>query len=368
MSKRSDILIVGQTPPPYHGQAVVTAMLFDHDWEDLRVERLRMAYSDSIGAVGKVSLGKVFHLFGLVLKTWKLVLCRRPAVLYYLPASANRAPVLRDFIYLTLVRWCFRKKVFHYHAGGLPEYLQSAGWFGKLAARVYRGADVSVEICDTDNSPGEFFKAKKTVIVPNGLNVMEVARRRQTEIPRALFIGSLSEGKGILELIKTASSLKGRGCEIEFQVVGGWGSPEFEAEAQALLRDAGVAEMITFSGVLAGDDKWQAYADADLFFFPSHYGAENFPLVLIEALAYRLPIVSTRWRGIPQLVGDGGAAILCDTKSPGQFADAIEELCENVDGERERMGAAALEHYRKRFTEERFVEAMAECFREVRGA
>ena len=68
MNTGSDILIVGQTPPPYHGQAVVTAMLFDHDWGDLKVERLRMSYSDSIDAVGKLAPGKLLHLLSLILK------------------------------------------------------------------------------------------------------------------------------------------------------------------------------------------------------------------------------------------------------------------------------------------------------------
>ena len=77
MSK-SDILLVGQTPPPYHGQAVVSAMLFDHDWKDLEVERLRMSYSDTIDEVGKVGVGKIIHLLGLILKTWWIALCKRP--------------------------------------------------------------------------------------------------------------------------------------------------------------------------------------------------------------------------------------------------------------------------------------------------
>ena len=67
MKNYSDILLVGQTPPPYHGQAVVTGMLFDHGWGDLKVERLRMAYSDSIDSVGKAGPGKVLHLLSLFL-------------------------------------------------------------------------------------------------------------------------------------------------------------------------------------------------------------------------------------------------------------------------------------------------------------
>lgn len=47
------LLLVGQTPPPWHGQAVGTNLLFDHDWGMREVTTLRMAYSDEMHSVGR---------------------------------------------------------------------------------------------------------------------------------------------------------------------------------------------------------------------------------------------------------------------------------------------------------------------------
>ena len=364
--RKCDVLLVGQTPPPFHGQAVVTAMLFDHDWEDLQVETLRMAFSDSLDAVGKASLGKVFHLIGLVLRTWWVALRHRPRALYYLPASANRVPVLRDIFYLALVRWCFRKKVFHYHAGGLPEYLAGAGLIGKLGRWAYRGADTSVEICETELPPAGAFGARRQVIVPNGLDVEDLAAARSADgAVRLLFVGGLNEGKGVLEILRTARALLDRGCD-SFEIVfaGAWASGEFEREVGEFVCAHGLSDRVNFAGVLKGDDKWQAYADADVFFFPSHYQSENFPLVVIEAMACRLPVISTKWRGIPQLVGDSGGAILCDVRATDQFADAAESLIADP-ALRADMGERARQRYEGRFTRARFVESMGEVFKEV---
>jgi len=365
MKIRSDILLVGQTPPPYHGQAVVTSMLFDHDWGDLKVERLRMAYSDSIDAVGRASFGKIIHLFSLILQTWIMVFTKRPKILYYLPASANKAPVIRDVIYLTAVRWGFSKTVFHYHAGGLPEYLESAGVLGRIAKRLYAKADVSIEICKTKHSPGEMFKARQTVYVPNGLDVELKSRGRAIDGRlRVMFLGALNEGKGVMDAIRAAKILKNRGLEVEFQMVGAWASEKFKVEAMALVAAEDLGEVVYFSGVLKGDDKWQAYADAGVFFFPSHYQSENFPLVLIEAMAFGLPVVSTNWRGIPQLVGESDAAILCDINAPEEYADALEELAKNTE-KRKQMGQAAKAHYEARYTRERFISSMEKVFRDA---
>ncbi len=65
--------------------------------------------------------------------------------------------------------------VFHYHAGGLSDCLNSAGLLGKIGIFVYSEAGLSVGICKIDFSPGRVFHARETVFVPNGLDVELVA-------------------------------------------------------------------------------------------------------------------------------------------------------------------------------------------------
>ncbi|MGB2266512.1 MAG: glycosyltransferase family 4 protein, partial [Akkermansiaceae bacterium] len=126
----------------------------------------------------------------------------------------------------------------------------------------------------------------------------------------------------------------------------------------------GLGENFKFLGVLKGNDKWQAYAHADVFFFPSHYQSENFPMVLIEALACGLPIVTTRWRGIPQLMGDSDAAILCDIHAPDDYARELDVLL-NDEQRRSLMSEAARIHYGSHFTRSHFIRSMEQVFDEL---
>jgi len=365
MSARFDILLVGQTPPPYHGQAVVTEMLFTHDWGDIKVARLRMAYSDRIDAVGKFAPGKILHLLSLILKTWWIALTKNPEVLYYLPASANRAPVIRDIVYLTAVRGCFSKTVFHYHAAGLPEYLNGSGLFGKLGSLVYANADVSIEICETKHSPGREFNAHHTVIIPNGVDAV-VCERAPSYNDKfvVLFMGALNEGKGLIDVIRAAEILGEKRSDVVFLIAGSWASQNFKQEVMARINNAGLNEDFVFLGVLRGEDKWQAYANADLFLFPSHYQSENFPMVLIEAMASSVPAITTNWRGIPQLVGDSEAAILCDINAPEQYAITMDMILNNKQ-RLDEMGHAARARYEACYTRERFICSMEKVFRDA---
>lgn len=361
MGKKANILLVGQTPPPYHGQAVITAMLFDHEWQDLEIERLRMAFSDEISAVGKASLGKIFHLLGLIWKTWWIAFTKSPRVLYYLPASPNLAPVMRDFIYLAAVRWMFPKTVFHYHAGGLDQYLESKPWLKNLTKWVYNNADISIDVNVTEPATGEYFDAKKNVVVMNGLDVETVDGSESGAKFRVITMGMICEEKGILELVRTAKILKDQGVDFVWDVVGGWESDAFEAEVMKLIADLGVGSLIRFPGVLNGDAKWQAYANSDAMAFLSHHPTETFGLVLIEAMGMGLPVVTTKWRGIPHVVGGSGAAMLCDVKSPEQFAQALGVLAANADL-RGEMSGNAVKYYEENYTRAKFVEGMRKEF------
>lgn len=362
--EQSDILLVGQKPPPFHGQAVVTGMLFDHDWDGIKMKHLYMEYSGSIKDVGKTSIGKIFHLFTLIFKTWKIAIKNKPKVIYYLPASPRLVPVIRDVIYLSMTRPFFRATIFHYHAGGVTEFLSGNWLLSCLARLAYSGAESNLELCQTGQSPGDVFSAKHVRKVPNGLDVIRLKRTRpdNEERCRVLFVGAMREGKGVLELLKSAVLLKKRGLELGFYFVGTWNSKFFESQAISFVQANDLTDCVTFKGSLIGDDKWLAYADADIFCLPTHYVSENFPLVLIEAMAYELPIVTTRWRGVKELVGD--SAIMCDVKSPDQYADAIERLAKSQDL-RKSLGVKARKRYEDNFTLSHFLGRMQNAFTQV---
>lgn len=350
------LLILGQTPPPWHGQAVATKMLFDHDWPGIEVETLRMAYSEEMESVGRFQLAKLRHLFALIRDTRRILRKNPQTILFYPPASAFWVPFLRDVVFLFSVRHLAAGTVFIFHAGGLATFVRSSFLRRFLGRLAYGKADLALEVSMEAVAPHEVFGVRHWEWCPCAIEVPELDRPEAGEVCEVLFVASLQEGKGVLEVVRTAALLRERGLagQFSFKVVGPWFSEEFRRQAEKLVDELGVGDLVRFPGELTGDDKWRAYGSADVFFFPSHYESEASPIVLMEALGIGLPIVTTRWRGIPAMVEECEAVALCPTRDPKSYADALEALWR----ERERfpeIAERAREYYRDRYRPEHFL-------------
>ena len=60
------ILIVGQTPPPYHGQSIMIEKMLSGDYGDIELIHVRMGFSRDLDEVGRLNLKKVFELFVII--------------------------------------------------------------------------------------------------------------------------------------------------------------------------------------------------------------------------------------------------------------------------------------------------------------
>jgi len=132
--------------------------------------------------------------------------------------------------------------------------------------------------------------------------------------PFLLFLGRLSPQKG-LDLLLPAFEriLRTRGDL--WLVLAGPDYRGYEADVRRMVRELGVEHRVLFTGLLAHEQKLAACVDAELFVLPSY--AENFGVVIIEALACGLPVViSDRVNIHQELAAAGVAAVVrCDIDS-----------------------------------------------------
>lgn len=173
-------------------------------------------------------------------------------------------------------------------------------------------------------------------------------------------IGRLQVGKGHLEFIGMAAKLLLKYENVRFVVVGEPTAGE-EDKARIIYRRARELEL---------DDRFQFLGfrkdipkilkAMDIFAFPSH--AEAFGLVVIEAMAARLPVVSSRCDGILDIVVDGRTGFLVEPKNTDQLTAAVEKLI--LDRElRLQLGENGYNRINQFFTVEKMVDDIETIYR-----
>jgi glycosyltransferase involved in cell wall biosynthesis len=355
---RPGILIVGQTPPPYGGQALMIQELVRADFRTIRTYHVRMGFSDSMDALGRVRLRKILHLFSVVGRALQLRFRHKVRVLYYPPAGPTPAAVLRDLILLLALRPFFRRVVFHFHAAGVSDYLRSKPAPLRLLARAaYGRPDAAIQ--NSALAPGDaaFFRARSVWIIPNGLPDAappDFTGAEGSETARVLFVGAISELKGTMLLLEAVRELAARRSDFSVRLMGEFISRSYERRIREFCQASALDGVVSFLGLRVADAKWEVFRDSDILCLPSFL--ESFGNVLVEAMMFRLPVVATPVGGVPDIVDHEVTGLLTD-HSPSLLAGALERLIADR-GLREAMGRAGRERYLERFTLERHLERM----------
>lgn len=129
-----------------------------------------------------------------------------------------------------------------------------------------------------------------------------------------------------------------------------------------LAKKLGIQKYVRFFEHVDHTELIEYYFSSDLFVFPSR--RESFGLVLAEAMASGLPVVSTNVTAIPEVVKDGETGILVPPNNPEELAKAVNSLLDNPERMR-KMGIKGRERVKKYFTWIKVAERAIKYFREI---
>lgn len=348
------VLVVAQTPPPFHGQSIMTQYFLEGQYDRVELQHVRMAFSADIDQVGRAGLGKVLHLFLLTARVIATRLRQKSDVLYFPPAGPNMVPFLRDAFLLIATRWMFSRTVFHFHAAGLPGLFHRLPFPLKFLFRLaYNRPDVAITISQDGWKDAEFLDARRIAFVPNGIPDVPTARKtpESHSPPTILFLAMVCEEKGAAVLIEACHILHARGVAFRCLIAGRAASDRELTALQTLSADLG--DRVQFTGPLTGEGKWKTFSEGDVFCFPTFYASESFGLVVVEAMMAGLPVVASNWRALPEIVVEGETGFLTPVRDPLATADRLEKLLKNA-ALRQSMGQAGRTRFEAHYTVEIF--------------
>jgi glycosyltransferase involved in cell wall biosynthesis len=157
-----------------------------------------------------------------------------------------------------------------------------------------------------------------------------------TSAPRLVCVGRLCEQKGQLLLLEAVARLASKGVRVEVVLAG---DGEMRGELEALVIAHGLAKQVTITGWISADRVRAEILAARGLVLPSF--AEGLPVVIMEAMALKRPVLTTFVAGIPELVVAGTSGWLFPAGDVEALAAAIEDAVTRPAEELKRMGDVA---------------------------
>lgn len=375
------ILVFAHTPPPHHGQSYMVELMLQGlggdrasdpgrpgeerkraavPFPELECYHVNARVSSSLADVGTMRLGKVLPLLRCC---WLALQYRRrygTQVLYYVPASPRRSALYRDWMVMALCRPFFPRVVFHWHAVGLGRWLRdhASGWERFLTRRLLGRVDLAVVLSEYNRADAEMLLPRHMAVVPNGIPDpcpdfevgLERVRLEQAAARRAglaasekgdgsaqvtkvgvLYLAHCMRAKGVFDAVEGVrlanqqAEQAGLGIRFFLDVAGSFLEEGDKAEFEHTVQAPDLKGKVQYHGFVGGEAKARLLRAADLFCFPTYYENEGLPVNLLEALAHGLPVVSTRWRGIPELFPSAYPGLV-EPRQPGQVAMGLKAV------------------------------------------
>jgi len=403
------LLVFAHKPPPRHGQSYAVELLVDALGGDVRgrrephrnapasatVDQIECYHVDSrlsndLQDVGRAGLRKVVRLLRYCLEAIWCRLRYGVKVFYYIPAPALPAAIYRDWLVMALCRPFFKRRVYHWHAAGLGDWVTSnQSWRGRLTRILLGKPDLSIVLSEFNRRDGIIFNSRRVTIVPNGIpdpcpafdtslrdtrrarvdaraQVIGRARAREDAVKAnamrfdLLFIGLCIRSKGLFDAVEAVAlanrDLRPAGITVRLNVAGAFWHDYEKTEFEERIRRSDLTEpesAVLYHGFVSGAEKERLFRECDALCFPTYYEAESFGLVLLEAMAFGLPVIATRWRMIPEVLPKDYPLI--EPRSPEQIVLAIKRLLTSDEGLRLR------DWYLQHFTSTHFAENMKQA-------
>jgi glycosyltransferase involved in cell wall biosynthesis len=315
--RKLDLLLIGPLPPPVGGATRV----FSYLTEDLeRDPRVRLQIINI--SPGSFRDSRMRSLL-LAARTTFSVLRRGPGVDLISYHAGFRGRVWFGPV-LFLISRILRKPLIMRAFGGAfaEQYARLRPWHQWLLRKSYFRS----ELCLLQTkSMVDFFRTLPARRVEWFSNYTRSPRggprkgREDDEVCRRLvFLGHVKRTKGVEILLEAEPALLPEiSIDIYGPLLGSYRGEEINRRGGGRIRYAGV---LTPSEVMAR--LW----DYDALVLPTFHSGEGYPGVILEAYSHGMPVIASRWMGIPEIV-DPSSGILIEPKSPRAFSEAANQLC-----------------------------------------
>jgi glycosyltransferase involved in cell wall biosynthesis len=354
------VLLLGKLPPPYMGPSIATEIILKSSLNNhFQLIHLDTKINNEISSFGKWNLGKVFKNISIYFKMINLVRKKKPE-LVLIPISQTTTGFFKDSLFILIAKLYGRKVVLQLRGSNFKTWVNKSSstnkWYAKYILKKAEGVIVLGN--KLKHLFEDYYQGNKIFVIPNGADYNIPTRNKSNEI-KILYLSNLLASKGIEDVFRAIEILNSKtDIKSSIDVIGEWYDMHDKKTCLSIKETNNLPIHIHSSKGVT--EKFQYLADADIFVFPPRE-PEGHPWSIVEAMAARLPVISTDMGAITESVIDGVNGFIVEPKHPEQIADKLELLMKDAEL-RNKMGAASRSLYLANFTETRMVERLTAVF------
>lgn len=363
--RKLKVLFIIPLPPPIHGSSMISQYVKDSELinNSYECDYINLSTSRRMDEIGKGSFFKIWRFSLSLIKTlWLLIIHRYD--ICFISITCHGKGFIKDLPFAILCKIFGKKIILHQENKGMSRDVDR--WpYSWLMPLIYKNAKVVLLSWLLYPDIEKVVRREQVVICPNCASPI---LSKEEDIgacePYILFLGNMIISKGVLFLLDALEVLRKK--EVNFHCIF-VGNETDEINRNVFQKEVGkrrLDEFVEFLGPKVGEEKREVFDRAGIFVFPTFYHNECFPLVLLEAMQAKLPIVTTDEGAIADIVEDGVNGLICDRNSPDSLAACIHKLI--IDNElRQKYGQAGFEKYQREYTIQTFEKRIVKILQEV---
>ena len=362
MISKVKILFILHLPPPIHGASIVGEYIKNSNQINsvFECKYINLTIAQCLEDVGKGGIRKL-KLFKRKLNEIKdSIKDFNPDWIYITPNSAGGA-FYKDYVIVQKCKkWGNGNIILHFHNKGVKTR-EKRLFDNYLYKRFFNKTKVILLGKSLYEDINKYVQIENVRFCPNGIPEVKCEsqkeKKQHNEVPHILWLSNIMLSKGLLEYLKALHLLKKRGLLFVADFVGGITSQISERQFNDYIREYDLEDCVIYHGKKYGDDKAVFFKNASVFVLPSY--TEAFPLTILEAMQYNLPILATNVGGVSDAVTAGVNGILIGGSEPIMTNDyrpnpyeiekALEKILDDEDL-RQGMGKNSRKKYVEEFT------------------
>lgn len=265
-----------------------------------------------------IDKGAISKLFFLI-KGWMQFMFNLPCCQIVHIHMSEPASAIRKCFFLPFAKLFGKKVIIHFHAFSPDTTIR--GKHGRVYKYLFNNADRVIVLSQLWKTyvNDEFHLGDKVVVVYNPCTT-EILKGSYPKRKQILYAGTVNARKGYADMIRAFARIANKYPEWSIVFAGNGEVKQGEELAKSLSID----KQTVFLGWVSGAEKDRAFKEASIFCLPSY--AEGFPMAVLDAWAYGLPVITTPVGGIPDIAEDGKNLLLFTPGDEEQLAKQFERM------------------------------------------